>query len=164
MSFGNKKTEYPPFAEWKWKRYDGHKKADIDEFIETHRNEMFFIGTDSQNYLKRKKICVFTTVLIAYKMGKGGAIITHTDRVACLDSLRQRLLLEAMRSLETAWYLDSKVASENIIGIHLDVNSNLRYKSAKYKDELVGLVAAQGFNALVKPDAWAASSVADSKC
>ena len=162
MSF-SKRTEYPPFTDWKWKRYDG-PKADLDEFIEDRKDQMFFIGTDSQNYLKRKKICDFTTVLIAYQMGRGGAVLTHTDRVACMDSLRQRLLLEAMRSLETAWYLDSKVNSDNIIGIHLDVNSNLRYKSAKYKDELVGLVAAQGFNALIKPDSWAATTVADSKC
>jgi len=164
MTFKSNKIEYPPFGEWNWRRYDGHKKADIDEFIKYHKDDMFFIGTDSQNYLKRKKICVFTTVLIAYKMRRGGAIITHTDRTPCMASLRQRLLLEAMRSLETAWYLDSKVDSKNIIGIHLDVNSNLKYKSAQYKEELVGLVAAQGFNALTKPDAWAASCVADSKC
>jgi len=154
---------WDPIVEWKWRRYDGKRKADLDAFIEEHKNDMFFIGTDSQNYSKKNQ-CVFTSALIAYKMRKGGAIITHRDRTPLMPALRQRLLSEAMRSLEVAWYLDQKVPSKSIIGIHLDVNSNLKYKSGQYKDELVGLIMAQGFAALVKPDAWASSKVADSRC
>lgn len=157
-----KKPEWPPFSEWKWRSYDGRKSRDIDEFISEHRGDNFFIGTDSQNYSKKNE-CAFMTVLIAYKLHKGGAVITHKHKVSFMDSLRQRLLMEAMLSLEVGWYLDQKVPKENILGIHLDVNRNLKFKSAKYKDELVGLVAAQGFNALVKPDSWAASGVADKK-
>jgi len=152
---------YKGFDEWAWRSYDGKKSLDIKDFIETHRDRHFFIGTDSQNYKKKNRRCVFTTVLIAYCMGKGGTIATHIDKVDYVESLRQRLLIEAMRSLEVAWFLDRHVPAKNIIGIHLDVNSNLKYRSGQYKDELVGLVMSQGFRALVKPDAWAASSVAD---
>ena len=73
-------------------------------------------------------------------------------------------MLEAMRSLEVAWYMDSKVPSKNVIEIHLDINSNLRYRSSQYKNELIGLVSSQGFQCLIKPDAWAASGAADRKC
>ena len=69
-----------------------------------------------------------------------------------------------MRSLELAWHLDPIIPKKSFVGIHLDVNDNLQYKSAHYRDELVGLVLAQGYTALVKPDAWAASTVADSRC
>jgi len=69
-----------------------------------------------------------------------------------------------MRSLEVAWYLDTKVKERNIIEIHLDVNSNLKWKSAQYKEELVGLIVSQGFPAIVKPNAFGASKCADRKC
>lgn len=154
---------YRPFNEWTWKNYDGDKKIVLDDFLANHQEDFFMIGTDSQNYSK-KRMCVFTTVLIAYKMGRGGSVVIHRDKVPYIQSLRQRLLIEAMRSLEVAWYMDSKVPSKNIIEIHLDVNANLRYRSAQYKDELIGLVASQGFAYAIKPDAFAASGVADRKC
>lgn len=163
MGNGFTKAEWPSFSEWKWRSYDGKREVDIDFFVKSRAKDLFFIGTDSQNYSK-KKTCVFTTVLIAYKSKKGGVIINHKKRVDFMDSLRQRLLMEAMLSLEVAWYLDQKIPKESIVGIHLDVNRNLKYKSGQYKDELVGMVMGQGFKALVKPDAWAASSVADAKC
>ncbi|MFA5312890.1 MAG: ribonuclease H-like YkuK family protein [Methanomassiliicoccales archaeon] len=154
---------YADFSTWGWKTYDGSSSIDIVKFVNDHRDNHFFIGTDSQNYAKKKQVCVFTSVLIAYKMGKGGIIITHIDKVSRIESLRQRLLMEAMRSLEVGWFLNQHVPSKSIIGIHLDVNASLRFKSGQYKDELVGLIMAQGFNALVKPNSWAASTVADSK-
>ena len=158
-----KNSNYSPIEEWKWRQYDGKHKADLDEFIAKHRNDLFFIGTDSQSYSK-KNVTVFTTALIAYTMHKGGSVILHRDRVPRMEHLRQRLLMEAMRSLEIAWYLNERIPSESLIGIHLDVNQSLKYKSGQYKDELVGLVVGQGFKALVKPDSWAANSVADSRC
>ena len=157
------KSEYPPFSSWKWRNYDGTKDISLLDFIKQHDNHIFFIGTDSQNYVKGNK-CTFTTVLVAYKLRHGGSVITHTDKVSCIKALRQRLLLEAMRSLETAWYLNSYIPKDQQITIHLDVNSNLKYESSRYKEELVGLVVAQGFKCLVKPDSFAASSVADRKC
>jgi len=158
-----KNREYKPFDEWIWKSYDGMSRVNVDEFVSNHHEDFFLIGTDSQNYSK-KKMCVFTTVLIAYKMYKGGAVIIHRDKVPFIQSLRQRLILEAMRSLEVAWHIDSKVSSKNIIEIHLDVNPSLKFRSGQYKEELVGLVAGQGYKAIIKPDAWAASGVADRKC
>jgi len=159
----NNKPEWPPISEWKWRSYDGKRHIDPDDYIKLHKDELFFIGTDSQNYSK-KRTCVFTTVLIAYKMHRGGSVITHRHIVPFMSSLRQRLLMEAMLSLEVAWFLDKRVPRSSIIGIHLDVNRNLKFKSGQYKDELVGLIMAQGFPCLIKPDSWAASSVADSKC
>lgn len=149
--------------EWQWRSYDGKRRVILDDFIENHKEDLFFIGTDSQNYSKRDQ-CTFTSALIAYKMHKGGSIIIHKAKTPLMSSLRQRLLSEAMRSLEVAWYLDKRVPSKSIIGIHLDVNSNLKYKSGQYKDELVGLIMGQGYSALIKPNSWAASKVADSRC
>ena len=168
----SKQSEYPPFLQWGWKSYDEKRVRGLDEFIERNKDTQFYVGTDShQDAMK----CKFTTVLIGYRLGKGGDIILHSDRTEIYSSLRQRLLMEAMRSLELAWYLDSKIPSSTFMAIHLDVNDNIIWKSGKYKDELVGMVMAQGFvsgrdkfsksNRRVywKTDAWAANSVADKK-
>lgn len=152
------------FETWKWTSYDGLRSVEISDFIKQNSENHFFIGTDSQNYFGVKEVCVFTSVLIAYRLGRGGSVITAIDRCSTIQSLRQRLVLEAMRSLDVAWYLAKRIPNEQIIGIHLDVNNNLKFKSGQYKDELVGLIMAQGFRALVKPDSWAATNVADSKC
>ena len=161
----NDGRSYAPFSEWVWKSFDGKRKVSIDEFIETHKEAFFMVGTDSQNYSKNS-VCKFTSVLIAYRRGCGGAVIMSTDKVPFMDKtrLRQRLLLEAMRSLEVAWHLDSKINNKSIIQVHLDVNPNLKWRSSKYKEELVGLVAAQGFQYVIKPDSFAASGVADKRC
>lgn len=163
MSDKKERWGYGPFETWQWRNYDGKKAVSVDEFIESHKGDIFFIGTDSQNYSK-KHACIFTTVLIGYKMRHGGSVIIHRDKVPFMDALRQRLLMEAMRSLEAAWYLDKQISDKSVIGIHLDVNKNLKFKSAKYKDELVGLVVSQGFLCSVKPDAFAVSCTADKKC
>lgn len=163
MKAKENKYDYKPFPEWIWRSYDGKRKASVEDFIKEHRGNMFFIGTDSQNYSKRH-VCVFTTALIAYELHHGGAIIMHRDKVPFMDHLRQRLLMEAMRSLETAWFVDSKISDKSFIGVHLDVNPSIKFKSGQYKDELVGLIVSQGFSCAIKPDAFGASFAADKKC
>jgi predicted RNase H-related nuclease YkuK (DUF458 family) len=155
------KWSYPIFSEWEWESYDGKNKILIDDFLKKHQqsNVSFYIGTDSQTYGHK---CVMTTVLIAYKLGRGGNIIVHSQKLPSFDNLRQRLLGEAMRSLETAWYIDPKIDKNPII-IHLDVNPDLNYRSGQYKDELVGLIMAQNFLVSTKPNSWAATKVADAK-
>ena len=156
------KWSYNPFPEWKWKSYDGKKTVEVNEFLTRNKDEIveFYIGTDSQTYGNK---CVMTTVLIAYKRGHGGSIIVHAQKLPSFENLRQRLLGEAMRSLETAWYINPKIKKNSLV-IHLDVNADLKYRSGQYKDELVGLIMAQGFECTYKPNSWASSKVADSKC
>ena len=157
------RQEYPLFNTWEWKSYDGSKIVNLDNFVKSTEQAEFFIGTDSQNYKKSKKVCVFTSVLVAYTRGRGGSVIVHTDKTPYMEHLRHRLFLEAMRSLETGWHINTLVSPERVVTIHLDVNASLKFESGRYKDELVGMVAAQGFNASCKPCSWAASSVADTR-
>jgi len=163
MSFYDNK--YKLFSEWEWISYGKGNKVSIEEFIETHPDAQFYIGTDSQNYSKKgNRYCTFTTVLVAYTMGKGGCAILASEKTEKMDNLRQRLMIEAMRSLEVGWFLDKKIDQNRIVTIHLDVNDSIKFKSGKYKDELVGFVTAQGFECQHKPNAWAASWAADKFC
>jgi predicted RNase H-related nuclease YkuK (DUF458 family) len=170
---------YDPFEKWVWQKYETNHVLDIDEFIETNKDCMFFIGSDSQNYPKSKK-CVFTTVLIAYRMGKGGCIARHVDKrpMIPVEALSARLTVETQRSIEICRYLENKLLelsirddvsddemyTKNIVGISIDVNNDDRHKSGRYKDMLVGMVVAYGYDCFIKPDAWASSKVADNKC
>lgn len=157
------KQEYPLFSTWAWKSYDGTNSVNVQEFVRANLDADFYVGTDSQNYRKGKRHCTFTTVLVAYRRGKGGSVILHSDKTAYQEHLRLRLLTEAMRSLETAWFLSGLIPKQNIVTIHLDVNDSVKYKSGQYKDELVGMIMAQGFKCAHKPYSWAASGVADAK-
>jgi predicted RNase H-related nuclease YkuK (DUF458 family) len=168
------------FEDWQWKHYTNDELTTVKDFISKYPAAEFYIGTDSQIHSVRKKKAKywkFTTCLVAYTRRKGGNAILSSEvidvpdhltgqltREQRLPILRQRLLNEASRSLQVAWYLNEIVNGDQIITIHLDVNANLRWDSAKYKDELVGYVSAQGFNCEHKPNAWAASWAADGRC
>ena len=170
---------FEPLAKWVWQKYETSHKLDIDEFISKNRDCLFFIGSDSQNYPKSKK-CVFTTVLVAYRMGKGGCIARHVDKrpMIPIEALSSRLTVETQRSIEICRYLEDKLFelsiedklstkdmyTNNIVGISIDVNGDKKFKSGRYKDMLVGMVVAYGYECFVKPDAWSASKVADKKC
>jgi len=170
---------FDSFDEWIWRKYETEDIINIDDFISKNKDCLFFIGTDSQNYAKSNK-CVFTTVLVAYRMGKGGTIARHIDKrpMIPVDALSARLTVETQRSIELCRYLEGKLLdlsiedkltedklyTKNIVGISIDVNSDSNHRSERYKDMLVGMVIANGFTAFIKPDAWASSKVADNKC
>ena len=170
---------FDAFDKWVWRKYETDHVLDIDEFISKNRDCLFFIGTDSQNYPKSRK-CVFTTVLVAYRRGKGGTIARHVDKrpMIPVEALSARLTVETQRSIELCKHLENKLFelsiadkltddnlyTNNIVGISIDVNNDSKHRSERYKDMLVGMVVSYGWQAFVKPDAWASSKVADNKC
>ena len=69
-----------------------------------------------------------------------------------INSLREKLLKEAWMSIETALYVNTIIPVASLITIDLDVSSDLKWRSNKYKEELCGMVAAQGFEYACKPN------------
>ena len=153
---------FPCVEEWKWKTFDGLHNANIDKWIEDHIEDEFYIGTDSQTAKKTSK---FVTSLIAYRWGTGGCSINYIQKTQDMGNMRPRLISEAMRSLTLAYYLDTRIPSNKIINIHLDVNENEIHKSNRCKEQVVGMIMSQGvrFRPMWKPNSWASSSVADRK-
>jgi len=172
--------QFKEFSTEGWTYYGNDTKTSIADFINMHPDAELYVGTDSQRHGNRKKkykYWTFTTCVAAYTRRKGGNAILFSENVRNpqgfdgklerpkkLSLLRQRLMVEAMKSLEVAWYLNTIVSEDRPITIHLDVNQNIQFDSTKYKDELVGYVTAQGFNCEHKPNAWAASWAADARC
>ena len=116
------------------------------------------VGCDSQQHDLETE---FVRVVVLLNPGKGGRVLWASERVRRIKSLRERLLTEVAKSVETAMEISSVVSEDVEISVHIDANPNIKYKSSKHLQELVGYVMGQGYNALTKPDSWAAMHVAD---
>lgn len=118
-----------------------------------------YIGTDSQTYDGRMD---FVTAIIIRTPGKGGIAFYTKQKDYTFRSLRKKLLDEAWLTLETAMEVEPLLPKDCYFEIHLDANSDTKFKSSEHVKELVGMIVGQGFrNVVTKPNAWAASHVAE---
>ena len=88
------------------------------------------------------------------------------EGVEKFKNLYSRISYETQLSIQTANSLreyTSSMSNDLNISIHLDVSSEkAKAKTSKYSNNLINLVKAYDFpNVEVKPNSWAASSVAD---
>jgi predicted RNase H-related nuclease YkuK (DUF458 family) len=143
-----------------WKTFYG-KDISIEEFIEAHKNEdrSIIIGTDSQTTSCTR----YTTAIVYYKEGKGAVCLHKTLRERKAYNLHEQLFKETWLSIGAALEIIeiSPDVMPEVVNIHLDVNTDPKHASARYKNELVGMVAAQGFSCEVKPDSWVSTHIAD---
>lgn len=137
-----------------------NKYKDISENIE------IAIGSDSQNTKSTKIV----TVIVIYAEGSGGISFNFSESIERIDSVREKLEVETGRSLLTATALidifenDDKYAEMYIdcpISIHIDAGNSPRGKTKDFINFVIGWVTATGFDCKVKPDSYAASSIAD---
>lgn len=108
----------------------------------------------------------YVTVVVLHRPTKGGRVFFHRERIPRVRELRERLWKEAWRSVVLAMELTETpdlgdAYPIRVSEIHIDANVDPKHKSSKYVEELVGLVMGQGFRAVVKPEAFAASHAAD---
>lgn len=133
----------------------------ITQFIEQEkeRNYVFIVGTDSFSDINFNLV----TAVIVHKVGSGAIYFYRKKEIPKVFSLKQRVLYEATMSLEVAslvtYHLSKNGLSEVRLEIHLDVGGSVETKEI-IKD-VVGMVLGNGFLAVVKPDAFGASNVAD---
>ena len=90
-----------------------------------------------------------------YKFGK----YRETKRARTMG-MKERLWKEVEMVAEVALALEPYIG-ERKFEVHLDLNPNKKDKSSVIITEAVGYITALGFDAVVKPDSFAASSVAD---
>ena len=74
--------------------------------------------------------------------------------------MKLRLLREVESCLALADVLSEKLGIEDI-RVHLDINPNKLYKSSLVFTSATSWVKSQGYECIVKPDAWASSCLAD---
>jgi predicted RNase H-related nuclease YkuK (DUF458 family) len=134
---------------------------DLLAFMAEDRDQHYtlIIGSDSQV----RQDLVFVTAVVIHRAGKGARYYYQRVYHRRMHSLRQRIFYEASLSLSVASELASRLARYALpdvdVEIHLDVG-----EAGETRDlirEIVGMVSGSGFDARIKPDAYAASSVAD---
>ena len=134
-----------------------------------HYNTNFelVIGTDSQNHSISTKIVNVISIVCE---GHGGIFFYHTKYLPLIKDIRSKLHEETNESLQIASELVDILENNNQyeemylntpIKLHIDAGNSDKGKTKPLISELVGWVAACGYVACVKPESYAASSIAD---
>lgn len=120
------------------------------------------VGTDSQPGIDQ---AIFVTAIVIYRVGNGGRYFYHKEKTELKVGMKQRIFYEVSRSLDIASKLTAFLAreeelDENLsVQIHVDVGN--KGPTNTIIKEVVGMVVGSGYEAMIKPDSYAASSVAD---
>ena len=120
------------------------------------------IGTDSMTYDKTK----FVMAIVLHNVGKGGIYFYKIFHHTRITNLHDKLYKETQLSLDAAEMLieelldiDENIFDKMKMSIHLDIGENGPTKSLIR--ELEGWVTAMGYDYAIKPDSYAASTIAD---
>lgn len=86
----------------------------------------------------------------------------NNEVVQMKSSIRQRMLLEAGRSVDIAYALCPLFTMYNVDReVHVDINTNPAFNSNVALREAMGYILGMGFVFRAKPDAFASSSCAN---
>lgn len=143
-----------------------NKIADYINKNGTDNKYKFIIGTDSQIYNNN---IVYVTVVACCCVGSGGIYFYDKTRVNQKISLPSRLYNEATNSLNFATEFIQEIADHGdhldlfinlqSLEIHVDVGNN--GESRNVIQGVVGMIKGNGYNVMIKPDAFTASCIAD---
>jgi len=139
---------------------------DISAFISQNSQDKYklIVGTDSDGDKKAD----FVTAVIVYRVGRGGRYFwKKTNGNKIYHTLRDRIYKEVTLSLETAQDLLAQLKTALVANpesnydfqIHIDVGQN--GPTRDMIKEVVGMVRGNGFKAKIKPESYAASTIAD---
>lgn len=142
--------------------------AEISMFIEQdpERRYKLIVGTDSE--AQAAESVSFVSVIVIHRVGQAARYFWTKAKKPKTPSLRQRIYVEASLSLALAQELTAGVG-ESLNGhltsgrceleIHVDIGH-----FGPTRDmirEVVGMIAGNGFRVKIKPESYAASTVAD---
>lgn len=135
---------------------------EIIQKIKTHNKKkgQVFIGTDS--HIKQGK-CTFTTsiVLLGAEEQSGGIYFYNKEKYNEPTLFYNRILKEAEKSINLAIKISEICPSTNL-EIHMDVSPEEKNeKTSKMAKMLMGYATGSGFKCKIKPDSFAATTVAD---
>lgn len=124
------------------------------------RQYKLLVGSDS--HPSEQGTC-FVSAIIIHRQGKGARYYYNKAMEQRIKSLRQRIFYEASLSLTLAdqlSHLFKQHGREDMkVEIHLDVGTH--GETRELIKEVTGMIVNSGFDAKIKPDACAASKVAD---
>ncbi|SMD05200.1 ribonuclease H-like YkuK family protein [Pedobacter africanus] len=117
------------------------------------------IGTDSQ---VKGPLTDFATVIVLLREHHGGFMYIHQEKTAQKMSIKERMLVEVQKSIETAYAICDLLDLYHVdLEVHADINTNPMFKSNKALNEAMGYILSMGFIFKAKPEAFASSTCAD---
>jgi predicted RNase H-related nuclease YkuK (DUF458 family) len=117
------------------------------------------IGTDSQ---VKGLETEFATVIVFLREKHGGFMFIHNEKTRQQYSIKERMLVEVSRSIETAYELCDLFTEFDVdMEVHADINTNPHFKSNEALREAMGYILGMGFAFKAKPEAFASSCCAD---
>jgi predicted RNase H-related nuclease YkuK (DUF458 family) len=151
-----------------WKKFSGEvisssileelEKAIVREIENGYRLKVC-IGTDSQ---VKGALTDFATVIVLLRAHHGGFMYIHQEKTTQRMSIKERMLVEVQKSIETAYAIcDLLDLYEVDLEVHADINTNPSFKSNKALNEAMGYILSMGFIFKAKPEAFASSTCAD---
>ncbi len=115
------------------------------------------VGSDSEDNLEID----FITAIVIHRVGRGARYFWKSTMRPRFKTLRERIWHEALLSLETARELVVALGDTDAppVEIHVDIGTNGPTK--QLIQEVTGMIRGSGFVVRIKPEAYAAASVAD---
>ncbi len=151
-----------------WKKFSGEtiRTSILDEIEQAIIRETengyklkICIGTDSQ---VKGAFTDFATVIVLLREHHGGFMYINQERTTQQLSIKERMLSEVQKSIETAYSIcDLLDLYEVALEVHADINTNPSFKSNKALNDAMGYILSMGFIFKAKPEAFASSTCAD---
>jgi predicted RNase H-related nuclease YkuK (DUF458 family) len=142
-----------------WLDPNGVQK-NFDEIVSQIDDECeVFVGSDSQ---LAAGAWVFASVICLYWSGRGGKYFFKRDRriKSTYSCLEDRLLSEVHNSVTIADQI-RQVKPNLQIHVHADIASSPKHRSNKVAKIAQNYITGMGFLPTIKPDSWAAGTIAD---
>ena len=100
------------------------------------------IGTDSQ---VKGTITDFATVIVFIREQRGGFMFIHQERTSQQMSIKERMLTEVQKSIDTAYKLCDLLDLYDVgLEVHADINTNPMFKSNQALHEAMGYIIEHG--------------------
>ncbi len=151
-----------------WKKFSGESipvdlisevEKTIERETEAGNKLKVCIGTDSQ---VKGSMIDFATVIVFLREQKGGFMYINQERIQKTMGIKERMLTEVQRSIETAYLLCDLLDLYDVdLEVHADINTNPSFKSNKALHDAMGYILSMGFVFKAKPEAFASSCCAD---
>ena len=151
-----------------WKKFSGEvihtpileevEQAIIRETDKGYRLKIC-IGTDSQ---VKGHFTDFATVIVLLREQHGGFMYIHQEKSTQQVSIKERMLMEVQKSIETAYSICDLLDIYDVaLEVHADINTSPSFKSNKALNDAMGYILSMGFIFKAKPEAFASSTCAD---
>lgn len=151
-----------------WKKFNGEsvtlpiieevEQAIIRESEKGHKLKVC-IGTDSQ--VKGNAVNL-ATVIVLIREHHGGFMYIFQEKSTKKMTIKERMLLEVQRSIETAYSICDLLDLYDVdLEVHADINTNPMFKSNQALNDAMGYILSMGFIFKAKPEAFASSACAD---